>query len=266
MNLSTDSQLNFIELGDPSNESLTLIHGFLGSNRDWEETLDSLKENYHCIAIELPSHGDSRPGSNNSTDSMANSVFEILKGIGVNSSTILGYSLGGRVALSLYKNYPQAVNALILESTSPGLKTEAESQQRIIEDKKWATLLSENPEDFLKNWETQSLFSNKFETNIKRSIKNSDELSKFLLESSPALNISNWDLYIKVNTLFITGEHDKKYYEIINQFRKHQPNSEHTVISNAFHNTHLDNTKEFNKTVNNFLISINKKGVTHAHS
>ena len=51
---------------------------------------------------------------------------------------LVGYSMGGRVALAYTVRYPKRVSTLILESSSPGLKTEEEREERRAADKRLA--------------------------------------------------------------------------------------------------------------------------------
>jgi 2-succinyl-6-hydroxy-2,4-cyclohexadiene-1-carboxylate synthase len=58
---------------------------------------------------------------------------------------------------------------------------------------------------------------------------------------------------ITCKTLLITGELDTKFTDINSELVNLFPKAEHRIIKNAGHNTHLEETKTFIKTVNNFL-------------
>src|SRR5699024_12662710 len=72
---------------------------------------------------------------------------------------LVGYSMGGRTALSFALTYPEMVRSLTLESSSPGLATEMERMERVKNDEKLAKKIEqEGVEAFVNYWETIPLF------------------------------------------------------------------------------------------------------------
>lgn len=68
--------------------------------------------------------------------------------------------MGGRLAYSFAMTYPERVSALVLESTTPGLKTLGERRERIMRDRKLADfILRDGLEAFVAYWENIPLFS-----------------------------------------------------------------------------------------------------------
>ncbi|MBO1914528.1 alpha/beta fold hydrolase, partial [Microvirga sp. 3-52] len=71
----------------------------------------------------------------------------------------VGYSMGGRIALSYTINHPKRVASLILESSTPGLETERERIERMNKDKILAQkICSEGILSFVEFWEGIPLF------------------------------------------------------------------------------------------------------------
>ena len=84
-------------------------------------------------------------------------LLDLLK---IEKTDILGYSMGGRLALSFAILYPVFVRKLILESSSPGLITEQERANRRMQDRKLCDLIQKNGiEKFVEYWENIPLFS-----------------------------------------------------------------------------------------------------------
>ena len=73
----------------------------------------------------------------------AKDVREYFRKISIQKAHVLGYSMGGRLALSFACLFPEYVQSLILESASPGLKTETARQERRIQDAKLAERIIE---------------------------------------------------------------------------------------------------------------------------
>ena len=68
-------------------------------------------------------------------------ILDLLK---IEKTDLLGYSMGGRLALSFAIQYPLFVRKLVLESSSPGLITEQERASRVIQDRKLCDFIQKN--------------------------------------------------------------------------------------------------------------------------
>lgn len=142
---------------------LLLLHGWMGSCEDYNMVIELLRSQYYCIAIDLPGHGKTQVvGADKSYDfiTTANGIIQLLDHLGIEQTAITGYSFGGRLALYLALEFPDRFGQVILESTSPGLKTEVERQARIISDDRIIHKLeTDNFGDFVTNWYRQKLFT-----------------------------------------------------------------------------------------------------------
>ena len=97
---------------------LLFIHG-LSDNLLYWEVLDShLKKYYQVIRVDLRGHGESELGIENiSIDSYVEDLKYLLDELGIENINLIGFSLGGAVALEFTIKYPQFVDSLILMST-----------------------------------------------------------------------------------------------------------------------------------------------------
>lgn len=98
------------------------MHGFTGSTHSWDEVISHLPSTFDLLAIDLIGHG----GTSKPMDSGRYSAEEQIKDFHAlfqqlqwNNFTLVGYSMGGRLALAYASQY--TVKRLILESSSPGL-------------------------------------------------------------------------------------------------------------------------------------------------
>ena len=98
--------------GDP----LLLIHGWGVNSGIWVSLVDQLKKFFKIYIIDLPGMGKS---SIISPYTLENLAKEIRVNIPVDKCNILGWSLGGQVAIQLAIKNPQFVEKLILMSTTP---------------------------------------------------------------------------------------------------------------------------------------------------
>ena len=141
---------------------LVMLHGFTGDCRTWQPFYTQWSKKYKLIAIDIVGHGKTdSPGSIERYDmlSVCHDLKKILDQLEIKKADVLGYSMGGRLALSFTIQYPESVRNLILESSSPGLATEEERKNRRIYDEKLASFIQENGiEKFVEYWEKHSAF------------------------------------------------------------------------------------------------------------
>ena len=240
------NQIHYKYINNENKPVILFLHGFLGSLEDWSDIYSDLKGDYSFLLIDLPWHGNS--GGVKSMEDAALSIVSLLNSLGLQSVYLYGYSLGGRLALYLTLRYPQYFIKVIIESASPGLKSEQERQARINNDERLAQRLENVPlNDFLSFWYNQPLFANlvrqdDFAQIFERRLKNNAErLAQSLRTLGTGEQSSLWD-EIKNNSLpviLVTGKSDNKFTAIAQEmcklnklfFCKKVENSGHTVYT-----------------------------------
>src|SRR5712692_9730986 len=150
--------------GDEWPTTLVLLHGFTGSAAAWGHQLDTLADyGLRIIALDLLGHGQSDAPDDPQRYTIEHCQQDILAGlqelsVSKGQATILGYSMGGRIAL--YTAFSGFFRALILESASPGLEDLAEREQRRISDEALAASIErEGIPAFIARWENLPLFT-----------------------------------------------------------------------------------------------------------
>jgi 2-succinyl-6-hydroxy-2,4-cyclohexadiene-1-carboxylate synthase len=252
---------------DNQKDTVLLLHGFTGSLEDWHDIFPLLNERFNYVGIDLIGHGKSDSPTDNKkyeSESLINQIEDILTYLSVNRVILLGYSMGGRVALNFAVSHPEKIKALILESTSAGIKNEWERTERIESDEDLASYLENNgTEEFAERWMDQDIFNTqrrfsdaKLQKIRRRIAQNSktglaNTLRGFSTGKMPYL-AERLNL-IQSPVLLISGELDTKYCELDSELEKKFPDAKHTVIKNSGHNTHLEDKKRFIKAVNQYL-------------
>lgn len=138
-------RFHYITAGCPQNFPLLFLHGFLGDSREFLDVITVLAESFYCVAVDLPGHGLTEVRGDDhfySMDKTAIALLQFLTGLGIEKCGLIGYSMGGRLALYLGLHFPNFFAGVILESASPGLKTEIERERRRELDQKWLNLLT----------------------------------------------------------------------------------------------------------------------------
>lgn len=253
--------------GEKNNHPLLFLHGFMGSHVDWEDTIEYFKKDFYCIAIDLPGHGQTKTDSKHdyTMESVGLSIILLLKEIHLNKINLVSYSMGGRLAFYLVVNYHENFDKVVIESATPGLKTKAEREQRILHDKKISEkLLTSSFPKFIDDWYSLPLFqtmdksSPAFTQLLKRRLQNDPEkLALSLQMMGTGIMPSLWSEFekIKSDILLIVGQKDSKFCNIASEASKLTPKVCLEIIKDAGHNVHFDQKNKFVESVNKFLLN-----------
>ncbi|HQZ45499.1 MAG TPA: 2-succinyl-5-enolpyruvyl-6-hydroxy-3-cyclohexene-1-carboxylic-acid synthase [Usitatibacteraceae bacterium] len=141
---------------------LVLLHGFTGTGEFWLPVATAIARR-RCLFPDLPGHGGTGapvPAPSWRLERAADALVSLLGGLGVDRFALAGYSLGGRLALSLALRHPDRVAALALVGASPGIANEGERATRARADLDLAaTLERDGIEAFCRQWEANPLFA-----------------------------------------------------------------------------------------------------------
>ncbi|WP_119066277.1 2-succinyl-6-hydroxy-2,4-cyclohexadiene-1-carboxylate synthase [Rubrobacter indicoceani] len=241
------------------------LHGFLGSGADWTGLAGDLP--FRLLVPDLPGHGAAvgLPQELYSMEGAAEFMLCMLDGRGVETCNIVGYSMGGRLALYLALRHPERVKALVLESSSPGLKTEKERAARRKSDKRLADRLEASDREdlrcFLEGWHRQLLFASLADHEglteklvAERLSNDPRELARSLRSMGTGSQPSLWDELpdLRVPTLAVAGELDGKFRGIAREMARLSENIEIVVVEGAGHNVHVEKPQEFARLVGSF--------------
>lgn len=142
---------------------LVLLHGFLGDSGDWEGLARHLENDLYLVAVDLPGHGKSRDvkiSQDNAFAAFSDLLQGTLSQLGLNHYSLLGYSLGGRLAMSHLTRAGEAIDRLLVESSHPGLEDDTERQARWQSDQGWAEQFRHDPlNEVLQRWYHQPVFA-----------------------------------------------------------------------------------------------------------
>ena len=256
---------NYILVGDPLRPVIVMLHGFLGSIADWRQMLLEFSMDYYCLAIDLPGHGQTRVEGAESLYTIpgcAAGIIGLLDKLELNQAILLGYSMGGRLALYLAVQYPERWTRLIIESASPGLPGAPEKKERWQEDRKWITALEQGDmQEFVKAWYEQPLFASLHhhpqfaELQRKRGQNDPFEIARSLRGMSAGKQKSLWNKLneISLPIMMLVGEYDPKYKKIGSEMRQRCPALELRVVENCGHLIHFENPQLYAHYVRQFL-------------
>jgi 2-succinyl-6-hydroxy-2,4-cyclohexadiene-1-carboxylate synthase len=246
---------------------LVLLHGFTGAASTWKPFCPIWGQHSDLVMVDLIGHGETKsPGDMERYDikEAANDIKVLLEQLGIEKADLLGYSMGGRAAITFASLYPERVRKLILESTTPGLKTSEEREARIQKDYKLAARIErEGVEKFIDFWETIPLFHSQL--NLPAAVR--EQIRSQRLKNDP-VGLANslrgmgtgaqpswWDELVNFDfeTLLITGELDEKFCKIADDMALKLPNPTKLTINGCGHAIHVEEREKFGTIVSEFL-------------
>ncbi|WP_101775380.1 2-succinyl-6-hydroxy-2,4-cyclohexadiene-1-carboxylate synthase [Pasteurella oralis] len=239
---------------------LVFLHGLLGSSDDWQKVIENLPH-FSCLALDLPFHAKAKHHHvNNFEDTCDYLTLQLNNNVGDKPYYLIGYSLGGRIALYYALQYLKAnttLQGLILEGAHLGLTSEQEKQARWQHDRSWAQRFRTEPVTTVLNaWYQQPVFDDLTETERtilieKRAEHCGNNIANMLLATSLA---KQPDFRQKIQTTslpihYFCGEKDHKFKQLALAAQL-----DLTLIKDAGHNTHLEKSQRFAEMIQKKII------------
>jgi len=214
--------------------NLIALHGFLGEASDW----DFLEK-----ALPYPLFDDPVLPFWDWAQQFNQKMLKLAP-----PRTLLGYSLGGRLALHALIDNPSQWDRAVIVSANPGIVHDQK-------DENWPERFIREPwEQLMEAWNRQPLFlSGK---TVKREEKHFSrkQLSRILSEWSMTKqeNLLPQIAALPLPILWVSGENDQKYRRIANEVALSHPRSKKAVVPNAAHRVPWDNPLHFSSLLNKF--------------
>ena len=239
---------------------LLVFHGLFGMLDNWATFGREFGEKLSCHLLDLRNHGKSFHTEEMSHDNMAEDILNYLNQYQIEKANLLGHSLGGKAVMQFAITYPERVKKIIVVDIAP--KAYPPHHQKIMEalqsvdfekmmsrkevEEKLAESIKEKPviQFLVKNlyWEQEDRLNWRFNLKVLAE-KYSDFVGK-------AIRFGIFE----GETLFIKGE--KSHYILPQDeflIQKQFPKYQLITIKNAGHWVQVENVKEFNEKVSDFL-------------
>lgn len=229
--------------------------------------LCSTRESWHLLAPDLLGHGQTDAPSDPARYEAGEQVADLLALLdyyGIAQIGVLGYSMGGRLALHLACAAPERCRFLILESASPGLADPEERAARRAADDELAQKIEERGlEWFVDYWERLPLFASQKRLPLSRRLRLRAErlaqrpvgLANSLRGFGAGAMPPVWEALtqLKLPVLVLVGALDARYVAIARQLTRHLPCAELCIVPEAGHAVHIENPSFFLAAVQHFL-------------
>jgi 2-succinyl-6-hydroxy-2,4-cyclohexadiene-1-carboxylate synthase len=154
-----DVRLSYFVAGD--GVPVTLLHGFTQSGRSWREVIARMPAGVRWIVPDLRGHGETqtRAAAACSMDACTGDLVALWDALGVEKTHLVGYSMGGRLALHVAAKLPERLLSLVTIGAHAGLEEDARAGRRRGDEALADRIEKDGIEDFVKYWGSLPLFS-----------------------------------------------------------------------------------------------------------
>jgi len=223
-----------------------------------------LSAGIEAVPVDLPGHGERGgvPEVGFRLEDALSAVAEVTAGL--ERFDLLGYSMGGRIALHVALAEGPRVRRLVLESASPGLAREAErAERRAADDELAARIERDGVEAFVDMWTSLPLFASQrtlpVETREHVRRLRLENQARGLAASLRGLGTgalaSLWDRLdeLQCPVLLVAGALDTKFVRIARDMALRMPHARSCVVEGAGHTVHLEAPHAWLDAVGSFL-------------
>jgi 2-succinyl-6-hydroxy-2,4-cyclohexadiene-1-carboxylate synthase len=222
------------------------IPGFMQRGDAWRPVAELLPERYPSTMLD---HGE---------HSFEGRLREIE---GSGASVLVGYSLGGRLALRAALRSPESYRALVLVGTTAGIEEGPLRVARAEADEKLASWMEAMPmEDIVGLWERQPLFADQPDALVEaqrpgRLSHDPRSLALLLRTAGQGTLEPVWHELrsLELPLLAIAGARDDGYSRAAKRIASTAPNGRAAIVENAGHAPHLQRPDEVADLVTEFL-------------
>lgn len=225
--MSSDSDPIFLDVEDSGvGPTVIFTHGWADNRNAWDGVIQFLGSKIRSVSWSIRGHGNSEapPPGQYTRDHTLGDFKTIIPDI-PDKLVLVGHSLGGYLSLAYCLKYPDEVQGLVLVAAGPGFRKEATREQ-------WNLSVTEGAK--------------------KMDIPEGSE--------GAALHVDSWVIdslsEIKVPTLVIVGEHDKRFAASMAVFEKYLNVKTSLVIEDAGHSVHKKKPEVVAKAIQEFLLEI----------
>lgn len=233
--------------------AVLLLHGFTGSSVTWPPHLEAWRE-FTTVAVDLLGHGRSDCPTDPDRYRMEHGVEDLLAlldHLGIQQTAVVGYSMGGRVALHLALRAPERLWALILESVSPGIEDAVERETRRKNDAALAEAIERDGiAAFVDHWQALPLFATQAQlpSAVREALRRQrlDNNPQGLAHSLRGLGAGMQESVLQhlkrlwMPVLLLAGALDAEYCELARQMAALLPDNRLAIVPQSGHAIHLE--------------------------
>ncbi len=252
---------------------VALLHGFSGCASTLAATAEHLASRFRTLCIDLVGHGESDAPDDPAAYSFAactRQVADALAALDARPAHLLGYSMGGRVALGLGVARPASVRSAVLVGARAGFADPEERLRRRLADDALAEAIERDGiESFVDRWMAQPLFATQrrlgeafLEAARQQRLRNracalARSLRGMGAGAQPPLH--HRLAALRAPVLLAVGAEDEVFRREARELAARLPRARIALVPEAGHAAHLENPSAFHRIVRDFLSEVEEE-------
>ncbi|MEZ5529166.1 MAG: alpha/beta hydrolase [Porticoccaceae bacterium] len=245
-------------------EPLLLLHGLGVSRRDWGPQIQHFREHYRVIAPDFRGHGDSgKPDGPYSVQVHAADTLALMNELGIDSTHVVGLSMGGMVAFQLAVDAPGRLRSMTIVNSGPALPKDSFAAKKML----WSRLLAIHL--FGMKTYGHKVASNMFPGEGREQLI---EMFAAQIASNPKRiylknlkSLFGWGVLdrltaIAVPTLMLTGDRDYSPVAVKKAVVDAMQDARLVVVADSGHGTPIEKPEETNQAIEAFIRDVSATG------
>lgn len=271
-----DATLSYFVAGDGL--PVTLLHGFTQSGRSWRELIGHMPPGHSWIVPDLRGHGETRlaPGARCSMDACTADLLALWDELGVERSHVVGYSMGGRLALHAAAREPERLLSVVTIGAHAGLDPDAREGRRLGDEALAERIEKEGVEAFVDYWGSLPLFAGiqrrgpayAAQVRADRLTNHASGLACSLRGMGAGVMEPLWEDLARVTLpcTFVAGQLDHGYVASARRLAATVPNGRLEVVARAGHSVHQERPEAFARILSAHLAVARAVGASASSS
>ncbi len=224
--------------------AVLLLHGFTHTGASWDPVVAALGERYRATAPDIRGHGS----ASDAEPVTLESVLADLDALAPERFTLVGYSMGGRLALHAALAMPYRVDSLILIGASPGLANRGEREERRRLDEGLAAEIERSSiDEFARRWARTPVLARLPQDVLARAhadrLRNTPAgLARALRGLGTGALPPLWDRLpeLRAPVRLVAGERDERFSAIAERMAALVSDARTVIVPGAGHAVHLE--------------------------
>jgi 2-succinyl-6-hydroxy-2,4-cyclohexadiene-1-carboxylate synthase len=239
---------------------VVFIPGFMQRGDAWRPVAELLPERYPSTLLDHREH---------TFEGRLREIAEAAAGPDASGAVLVGYSLGGRLALRAVLREPARYAGLVIVSTTAGIDDAPARTARAEADERLAAWIEASPmEDVVSVWERQPLFADQSETLVEeqrpgRLSHDPASLALLLRTAGQGVLEPVWHELLRLDlpVLAIAGARDDGYVRAARRIAETAPHGRLAVVGEAGHAPQLQQPEEVGRLIAGFLEGLGCRGI-----
>ena len=252
-----DARLNYEVIGEGS--PVTLLHGFTQSGRSWREVISMMPAGRRWVVPDLRGHGATRvrPGAPYTMEACTEDLVRLWDSLGIARSHLVGYSMGGRLALNVAATRPERILSLLTIGAHAGLDEEAREGRRRGDEALAQRIETDGLEAFVNYWSSLPMFESlerrgpSFVAQVRaaRMENHVAGLAESLRGMGAGAMRPVWNELgrVKVPCTFVAGQLDHGYAASARRLAESVPDGRVVIVQRAGHTVHQERPEAFSR-------------------